>query len=88
MVGALGVRLAVRLAKRLLIVPLALTVIAAGHIGHIATGFGQGRLRLGALDLVPATRTGVRRRCQLDCQEQGDEEANEPRAPAGRVTQR
>ena len=82
MVGALGVGLAVRQTERTLVVALVATARC-----HIGAGFGQRRLRAAASHLVPATRTGVRRRCQLDCQEDNKEEAGEQGMPASRATQ-
>ncbi len=72
MVGTLGIGLAVRQAERTVVVAL---VTAASR--HIGTGFGQRRLRVAAFHPVTATGTGVRCRCQLDCQEHNEEEAGE-----------
>ncbi|SCU98105.1 hypothetical protein CNECB9_5460020 [Cupriavidus necator] len=73
MVGVLGVGLAMRQAKPALVD--ALLAVAGGHIG---TGFGHRRHRAAGFRLVTAAGTGVRRHCQLGCQEDNEEEAGEP----------
>ncbi|SOY74123.1 hypothetical protein CBM2587_U30008 [Cupriavidus taiwanensis] len=82
MVRALGICLAVRQAERTLV--SALVATASRHIG---TGFGHCRRRAAAFHLIAATGTGVRGRCQLDCQKHNEKEAGEPGMPADRVTQ-
>lgn len=64
MVGALGISLAVGLAKRAVVLVLAAALI--GPIGHVGARFGQGGLHVVAAHLVSAAGTGVRRRCQLN----------------------
>lgn len=82
MVGTLGIGLAVGLAERTVIIDWA--AVTGRHVG---TRFGHCRRRTAAFHLVTATGTGVRDRCQLNCQENNKKEAGEPRAPAGSVTQ-
>lgn len=82
MVGTLGIGLAMRQAEGTLVSALVVTVRR-----HVGTGFGQCRLRAAAFHLVAAAGTGVRGRCQLNCQEHNEQEAGEPRVPAACVTQ-
>ncbi len=83
MVGALAVRLAVPQAERLLVASLIAPVVR-----HVGAGLGQGRRFVASVHLVAAACTGVRRRCQLDCQENKQKETGEPGLPANRVAQR
>lgn len=82
MVRTLGVGLAVRKTERTLVSAMIITVSR-----HVGTRFGHRRRRAAAFHLVAATGTGVRGRCQLNCQEYNEQEAGEEGMPANRVTQ-
>lgn len=82
MVGTLGIGLAVRQAERTLVSAMVITVSR-----HVGTRFSHCRRRAAAFHLVAATGTGVRGRCQLNCQEYSEQEAGEDGMPASSVTQ-
>lgn len=82
MVGTLGISLAVRQAERTLV-----NVLIIADSRHVGTRFGHCCRRAAAFHLIAAAGTGVRGRCQLDCQEYNKQEAGEEGMPASNVTQ-
>lgn len=69
-VGALGIGLAVTQTECTVV-----TALITPALRHIGARFGQSCLRVATCHLVSAAGTGVRRRCQLDCQENDKEDA-------------